>query len=133
MSTVRKRDRDKAMRIICTHFETNTSGSITPAYLTYHGLRESLDPEHIVKVLEAMGYVTTRIETQGNKTLKFISLTPAGKRYFEDKADISHEKRVQNIRYIVTTIIAALALILSGISLAAQLGLIQLPPASPPM
>ena len=56
-------------------------------------------------------------------------LTPAGQAYAEIQTDAIHDKRVENIKYVITTAIAVIALILAGISLAAQLGLIQLPQA----
>lgn len=48
------------------------------------------------------------------------------------KADLDEAKKKQRTetrRYWITTAIAVLALVLAGISLAAQLGLIQLPTA----
>lgn len=121
-----KRDRDKAMKIICDFHASKEPGrSIGPLYLTKHGLSEHVNADHVVEVLRSMGYVTYRKNPDGR--ICEINLTDSGKCYFEKKKDISHEKRVEWIRYIITTVIAALALIIAAIALAAQLGLVQLP------
>ncbi len=56
-----------------------------------------------------------------------IACTTAGSKFVEDYLEKQKEKRVESIRYNITTAIAVVALILAGISLAAQLGLIQFP------
>lgn len=124
--TVSRKERDIAMRIICDFHQNRNSGhSIGPLYLSHHGLPKSSNPEHIVEVLRSMGYITYKREPDGK--IYQIDLTDSGKCYFEKRADISHEKKVEWIRYIITTAIAIAAIILSGIALAAQLGLIQFP------
>ena len=57
-----------------------------------------------------MGYLTVKKDITGDSD---ILLTDAGKCYFEQKADRDHEKRIENIRYIITTAIAVVALIKS--------------------
>ena len=63
----------------------------------------------------------------GSKRIYEIDLP--GRAYIEGKRALAHDKRVENIKYGITTFIAILALVLAGISLAAQLGSIQLPTA----
>lgn len=118
---VSKRHRNKAMKIICDFHASKKPGhSIGPQYLTKHGLTERVNAEHVVEILRSMGYVTYSRNPDGR--IYEINLTDSGKCYFEKKKDISHEKRVEWIRYIITTLIAILALIIAAISLSAQLG-----------
>lgn len=125
MVACKKKHRDLAMRIICDFYMQHKSDcEISTKYLYLHGLPESVDAEHLCSVLEGMGYLAmTRFYDHPSR----IDLTDSGKCYFERKSDRNREKRAENIRYAITTIIAILALIISGVSLAAQLGLIQLP------
>ena len=123
---ISKRHRDKAMKIICGFHESKKPGcSIGAPYLTKNGLSKTVDADHVVEVLRSMGYVTYSKNPDGR--ICEINLTDSGKCYFEKKKDISHEKRIEWIRYIITTVIAALALIIAAIALAAQLGLVQPP------
>lgn len=130
MVTYKEKHRDLAMKIICDFYAQNKPGcEIDTKYLYMHGLPSSVDAEHICSVLEGMGYLTiTRFYDHPSR----IDLTDSGKCYFERKMDMEHEKLMENIRYAITTIIAILALVLAAISLAAQLGLIQLPATSLP-
>lgn len=76
---------------------------------------------------------TVRQRTSNGRTGSYfydeakISCTTLGKKYVEDIQDKRKDKRMECIRYSITTAIAILALILSGIAVAAQLGLIKLP------
>ncbi len=126
--TISKKNRDIAMKAICDfHAERLPNYSIGPEYLYSKGLPQEVDALQVVDVLCAMGYISYT-DTYGDGHRQ-IRLTDAGKCYFEKKVDRDREKRIENIRYIITTAIAVLALVLAGISLAAQLGLIQLPKA----
>lgn len=126
MSAFSKNDRDIAMKILCDFYSKNDRKfCIEVNHLHNFGLPKSIDPIQIVEVLESMGYVESKSAPNSPRN-KIITLTDAGKCYFENKADKDHEKRIENVRYLITTAIAILALVLAGISLAAQLGLIQL-------
>lgn len=111
MDTFTKKQRDLAMKILCDYHANRVRGhSITPEYLYHHGLPESVNAGQLVAVLESMGYLTVKKDITGDSD---ILLTDAGKCYFEQKADRDHEKRIENIRYIITTAIAVVALIKS--------------------
>ena len=126
--TVSKKNRDLAMKIMIDfHTNRDPGHTIGPKYLSHHGLPESVDPFHVVDVLRSMGYGDSKRDVTG-ETYR-IDLTDKGKHYFETKEDISREKRIEWIRYLVTTAISISALILSGISIAAQIGLMTLPQA----
>lgn len=126
--TVSKKNRDLAMKIMIDfHTNREPGHTIGPKYLTHHGLPESVDPFHVVDILQSMGYVNYKKDVTGD--VYKIELTDKGKHYFETKEDISREKRIEWIRYLVTTAISISALILSGISIATQIGLITLPQA----
>lgn len=125
--TISKRSRDEAMKIIRDfHDSAPANHTIGPQYLTTHGLPKRVDAEKVVDVLRSMRYITYLREQDGE--IYDIKLTDAGKCYFENKKDKSREKRAEWIRYIITTVIAIFALLIAAISLAAQLGLLQLQP-----
>ena len=110
--TVSKRNRDIAMKIIIDFHENRESGhTIGPKYLTYHGLPKSVDPYHVIDVLKSMGYIDFKKDPIGK--IYSIDLTEKGKHYFETNMDISREKKVEWIRYIITTLIALIALVKS--------------------
>lgn len=119
MAVFLKRDRDTAMRIICDFYASEWPDCfIEPEYLHQHGLPESVDAEQLIEVLQAMGYISYKRDLQGE--IYNLGLTDAGKCYFERKADITHEKRIENIRYIITTAIAVAALITAIVSIILQ-------------
>ena len=60
------------------------------------------------------------------KVSYIIRGTGRGADYLMYRKRVSHKERVEWIRYIVTTVIAIVAIILAGISLASELGLILL-------
>lgn len=116
---VSKKNRDLAMKVIIDFHANREPGcTIGPKYLTYHGLPESVDPCHVIDVLKSMGYINFEKEITGE--IYDIALTDKGKHYFETKMDISHEKRVEWIRYIITTFIAIAALITAIVSIILQ-------------
>lgn len=128
MNGFSKKQRDLVMGLLCDFYtEYPRTASPTINFLYDLGLPKTIDAEQIIEVLEAMGYVKTTYRATGRP--KTISLTDSGKCYFERKMDLTSEKRIEWIRYIITTAIAVLALVVAAISLAAQLGLIQLPAA----
>lgn len=124
-----KKQRDLAMRIILNAFydSENKVARLSKEYLYEHGLSNQIDADLLLEVLESMGFINYRYNL--NAQAKLISLTPKGKCYFEEQADQDSNKRAEWIRYLITTIISVIAIILSAISLAAQTGLIKLPTA----
>ncbi len=111
VNPIKKKHRDIAMQAICDfHAHRDPGHSIGPKYLYYHGLPESIDANYLVEILQSMGYITCKKDIHGNKE---ISLTDVGKHYFETNMDLTHEKRVEWIRYIITTGIAVSAFVKS--------------------
>ena len=81
-------------------------------------------------------YAQMNREAIAEKPIPFnmpLQITIDGQAAIERYDKERKQRKRDFIRYSITTAIAALALILAAISLAAQLGLIQLPVASPPM
>ena len=116
---VSKKNRDVAMKIIIDfHVNREPGHSIGPNYLTYHGLPKSVDPYHVIDVLKSMGYIDFKKDITGERYS--IDLTDKGRHYFETNMDISHEKRIEWIRYIITTAIAIAAWITAIISIVLQ-------------
>lgn len=123
---ISKKNRDIAMRaIIDFHAQHKKSTYIQPDYLYHHGLPQEIDAQEVVDVLCGMGYITYR--SVDRSSFKAIFLTDSGRCYFERKADIAAEKRTELIRYAITTAIALIALVIAGVSLLSELGLIELP------
>lgn len=118
MAAYKKKYRDLAMQIICDFYAEHELGSeIDTRCLYAHGFPKTMDAEHLCSVLEGMGYLSvTRFYGHPSR----IKLTDNGKCYFERKADLSAEKRAEWIRYIITTMIAVVALVVSIISIALQ-------------
>lgn len=109
---ISKKNRDIAMRaIIDFHTQHKENTIIQPEYLYKHGLSQDIDAREVVDVLCSMGYLVYRPMHHGFP--KSILLTDNGRCYFERKADTAAEKRVEWIRYAVTTTIALIALIKS--------------------
>lgn len=126
MPAFSKKQRDLVMRILCDFYLENPQNYLIQiSHLHEMGVPQDIDANQIIEVLKSMGYVEI---SQGIGGPRCVSLTASGKCYFERKMDLTAEKRVERIRYIITTAIAVLALVLAAISLAAQLGLIKLPP-----
>ncbi len=118
MAQFSKKHRDQAMKIICDfHAHRSMEHFISPEYLHYHGIPQNIDVVQLVDVLRSMGYLKIKKDLNGTS---FILLTDEGKCYFERKADITHDKRVENIRYIITTLIAVAALITAIVSISLQ-------------
>lgn len=61
-----------------------------------------------------------------------LQITIDGQAALQARQRMDKQQKRDNIRYAITTAIAVLALVLAAISLAAQLGLIQLPVTSLP-
>lgn len=106
------KQRDRAMQIICDYYrdERSSSDVLTSDRLHDFGLPKSVDAEQLVQVLRAMGLVNTASYYNDPSA---ITLTDLGKCYFERKAEKDREKHIENIRYIITTAIAVIALIKS--------------------
>lgn len=118
MATFSKKQRDLAMKIICDFYaNSGPLESISDDYLKHHGIPENINVKQLIRVLEAMGYVSIKRYVNGPGT---IHLTDAGKCYFERKADLSKEKRIEWARYIITTAIATAALITAIVSICLQ-------------
>lgn len=123
---ISKKTRDIAMRaIIDFHAQRKENTIIQPEYLYKHGLSQDIDAREVVDVLCSMGYIAYRPLHHGFP--KSFLLTDSGRCYFERKSDMAAEKRAEWIRYAITTAIAFIALIIAGISLLSQLGIITLP------
>lgn len=118
MKSFSKRTRDQAMQIICDYYaDESQPWPLDTNGLYDRGLSKRTNAEHLASTLEAMGYVEL---TQYYDDPSAITLTNSGKCYFETKADMLHEKRIENIRYIITTAIAVAALITAIVSIALQ-------------
>ena len=83
---------------------------------------------HFLRTSGAVDYDRYQ-NTETGEHLLLVKITEQGKMILFDAKSQKRSKRAEWIRYIITTVIAALALVLAGISLAAQLGLISLPRA----
>ncbi len=111
MKVFSKRTRNQAMRIICDYYKSaNQLWALGTNDLYRHGLSKDVDAEQLADTLEAMGYIEL---TRYYNDPSAINLTNSGKCYFETKADRLDEKRVEWIRYIITTAIAVAAFIKS--------------------
>ncbi len=83
---VSKRCRNKVMRSICRfHYQRDPSTYITYEYLYYHGLSKIKDAEHVINVLQSMGYI--KICRTPNSGIECVELTDKGKCYFEVSND----------------------------------------------
>lgn len=103
---VSRKTRDDMMNVICDYYKDGRTGGLYKKYLYENGFENPDELRQTVDILCSMGYIT-----QDN--LHGIQLTFLGKCYFEREADKSREKRVENIRYIITTSIALAAFIKS--------------------
>lgn len=111
MKAFPRRARDQAMQIICDYYaDANQPWPLDTNELYDRGLSKDINAEQLACTLEAMGYIEL---TRYYDDPSAISLTNSGKCYFETNADRLHEKRIENIRYIITTAIAVIALIKS--------------------
>ena len=117
------RMQDKAMRAISDYCANYPSHVISKEFLVYKEICDEANAQHLIDVLCALQLITYNLEDD----MRVIRLTPDGKKYFEERADVIHERRITNIKYIITTTIAVAALIIAAVSLLAQLGLIRLP------
>ncbi len=127
MKAFSKKYRNLAMQIICDFYANDqVDRDIDPDYLYSQGLPRSVDAEQLISVLEGMGYL--EVTRYYNAPCSF-TLTGEGCCYFERKADMTHEKLVEWIRYIITTAIAVVALIKSFLpeicALMERLGLVS--------
>lgn len=59
--------------------------------------------------LEAKGFISCIKNATSNNLLR-IHVEKSGTTYFEDNAEISRNKRIENIKYFITTAIAIVAL-----------------------
>ena len=123
---ISRKTRDSAMRaIIDFHAQRKENTIIQPEYLYKHGLPQDIDAREVIDVLCSMGYIAYRPLRHGFP--KSILLTDSGRCYFERKSDIDAEKKAEWIRYAITTAIALIALVIAGVSVLSELGLIELP------
>ncbi len=70
-----------------------------------------------------------RNDSPGKENCYLCEIRLRGKNYLLYLKSNQRQKHTETIRYVITTVIAVLALVLAGVSLAAQLGLISLPEA----
>lgn len=124
-----KKQQDFAMKVIIEYLTdpAHRGHSITPDFLYYKKLPKNLNAEQLTDVLCAKNLI--QYEDDRKTGMKFIHLTPKGRYYLEKIAEEKTEKRIEWIRYLITTIISVIAIILSAISIASQIGLIKLPQA----
>lgn len=84
--SISKETRDIAMRIIIDfHQRKESRSSISPLYLSHHGLPEGTDAVQVVKFLHAMGLVS--YVTERNGSIHNIQPTDSGLTYFEKEED----------------------------------------------
>lgn len=105
-------------KLLDVYNETNESS------FSNYRVNLSLPELNILKSKELISYIDFK-----NSNGIRITLAPSAFAYFDDRAEIQQKDRRSSRRYWITTIIAILALVLAGISLAAQLGLVSLPKA----
>ena len=124
---ISKKHRDSAMRVIIDHYASHdTSCELTSDVLYTSGaIPKTVDKDRVVSVLKDMGYIKTSWLQSVSGTI--ILLTPEGNTYFERKLDHDREKKIETIRYIITTAIAVAAIVIALVALFAQLGLLELP------
>lgn len=106
----------KAMRAIANYYGEHQTGYISGDFLVYKQVCNEREVKHLIDVLCSKNLITYEFE----QDMRVIRLTPDGKKYFEDRADVAHEKRVENIRYWITTGIAVAALITAIVSIILQ-------------
>lgn len=95
------------MKVICDFYSNIAETSVvTNKYLYEHGFIDEGKRRQIINVLCSMGYITY-------DNLSGIQLTDKGKCYFEVESDRANEKRIEMIRYVITTSIAVAAFIKS--------------------
>lgn len=82
-----------------------------------------------IEALRKEKYIDRILEVENDELVSVYSISDKGRAALQEHRRTAREKRVESVRYFITTAIAVAALILAGISLAAQLGLIQLPKA----
>ena len=110
MEKVSRRHRDIAMKAIIDYYSTCPDPNthyITPKYLTHHGLAASIDPERVVDVLSAMGYISAKCPPMEKQ--RKITLTNAGICYFENQADQRAERRSRRLHDWLIAIFSAMA------------------------
>lgn len=118
MRTISRRERHRVMRIICDYYaEQNESWPLIVPDLYLHGFPHHLSADQTAYILESMGYI--KLNRYYNAPSS-IELTDKGRCYFEVRQDQLHEKLVEWIRYIITTVIAVAALITAIVSIALQ-------------
>lgn len=100
---------DEAMRAIINHYHAHPTHWIDKDFLVYQKICNATEAQHLVDVLCAKNLITYNFETKS----RVIRLTPAGRAYAEIQTDAIHDKRVENIKYVITTAIAIIALIKS--------------------
>lgn len=86
----------------------------------FQGLQDEPETWKTLTFLEAKGYIKLAQNPVTHKLLQ-IQVTARGTTYFEDIAEQRREKRVSWIQYVVTTVIAILALLVAVASLVWQI------------
>lgn len=116
---IRKDKRDSIMREILTRQDANKLIDISKAPDFFANLQGSEDAKNALTYLEAKGFISCSRNPVSHKLLQ-IRVTEIGATYFEDAEEILNAKRVESIRYWITTGIAVAALITSIASIILQ-------------
>lgn len=111
-SRIGKDKRDNIMREILILQDANKLIDISKAPDFFANLQGSENAQDALTYLEAKGFISCSRNPVSHKLLQ-IRVTEIGITYFEDAEEILHEKRVESIRYWITTAIAIIALIKS--------------------
>lgn len=74
-----------------------------------------------IEELRNDGYITRSIETENGDIVGVYCISDKGRAALQEEDNNSREKRVEWIRYIITTVIAVAALVTSVVSIAMQL------------
>ena len=101
------------MRMIIDYYSSHDENcSLTSDALYLRGaIPRNIDKDRVVSVLKDMGYIKTTWSPGIDGTI--LVLTPEGNTYFERRSDLSRKELWSWIRYVITTIIAIVALIIS--------------------
>lgn len=115
--TISKKHLNHAMRIICNEHKPNECLYITEELLYKNGFPQKVDASRTIEVLIAMGYLDldTSIDNYS-----FATISNKGLMYHEINNIERSEKRKELIKYIITTSIAAAALIFNVINVICQ-------------
>lgn len=119
MQKVSKRQCDQMMREIIPRMDQYKNVERPTCQDFLEAIQEDLEKNRTLDFLESKGYISC-IRNQVSGNLLRIHIEKPGIAYFEDIAEASRTKRIEWIRYIVTTGIAVAALITAIVSIILQ-------------